>query len=73
VDRVYRLGQKKPVTVWRFIIEGSIEERVLTIQERKRKMVADAFREGTGRKRMVKTTAERLREVSELLSTGIQP
>ncbi|KAF8241560.1 hypothetical protein K440DRAFT_641993 [Wilcoxina mikolae CBS 423.85] len=69
IDRVYRLGQKKPVTVWRIVVEGSIEGRVLGIQEEKRRIVADAFREGKG-KRGRKTREERGREVGVLLGGG---
>ena len=35
VDRVCRIGQKRKVHVTRFIIQNSIEERILQIQERK--------------------------------------
>ncbi|KAJ6034488.1 uncharacterized protein N7446_009238 [Penicillium canescens] len=45
VDRVYRLGQKRATTVWRLVMEDSIEERVLVIQERKRSLMLAAFRE----------------------------
>ncbi|OQE40343.1 hypothetical protein PENCOP_c006G02635 [Penicillium coprophilum] len=50
VDRVYRLGQKRETTVWRLVMEDSIEERVLAIQERKRSLMLAAFRE-TAKKR----------------------
>ncbi|KGO66055.1 Zinc finger, RING-type [Penicillium italicum] len=50
VDRVYRLGQKRETTVWRLVMEDSIEERVLAIQERKRNLMQAAFRE-TAKKR----------------------
>ncbi|KAL6065606.1 putative global transactivator [Balamuthia mandrillaris] len=43
IDRAFRLGQQRPVTVTRFIIKGSIEERILEIQEEKRRMAHDAF------------------------------
>ena len=46
VDRVYRLGQKKEVTVWRLVVGGSIEERVLDVQAEKRDLMSQAFREG---------------------------
>lgn len=36
VDRIHRIGQKNSVQVTRFIIEDSIEEKMLRIQERKR-------------------------------------
>ncbi|KAF2099155.1 hypothetical protein NA57DRAFT_27133, partial [Rhizodiscina lignyota] len=45
VDRVHRLGQKRECRVWRLVMEGSIEERVLSIQEDKRKLMALAFAE----------------------------
>lgn len=38
IDRVHRMGQEEPVKVIRFIIEGSIEGRMLKIQERKKFM-----------------------------------
>lgn len=45
VDRVHRLGQTRPCSVWRLVMEGSIEERVLDIQSEKRKLVGKAFQE----------------------------
>lgn len=47
VDRVYRLGQTRPCTVWRLVMEETIEERVLSIQAGKRKLVGKAFQEET--------------------------
>ncbi|KIJ46404.1 hypothetical protein M422DRAFT_66754 [Sphaerobolus stellatus SS14] len=35
VDRIHRLGQTKPVTTIKLIIEKSIEERLLKVQQRK--------------------------------------
>jgi superfamily II DNA or RNA helicase len=34
-DRAYRIGQDKPVFVYKLIIENSIEEKILQIQEKK--------------------------------------
>ncbi|BDA51349.1 probable ATP-dependent helicase rhp16 [Coccomyxa sp. Obi] len=34
-DRIHRLGQFKPIAVHRFIIAGTIEERILKLQEKK--------------------------------------
>lgn len=45
VDRVHRLGQTRKTKVWRLILEDSVEERVLSIQERKRKLACMAFGE----------------------------
>ncbi len=33
-DRIHRLGQYKPIHVTRFVIAGSIEERILKLQVR---------------------------------------
>jgi SNF2 family DNA or RNA helicase len=35
-DRAHRIGQTKPVFVYNLIVAGSVEERMLTLQERKR-------------------------------------
>jgi SNF2 family DNA or RNA helicase len=35
-DRAYRIGQTKPVFVYNLIVAGSVEERMLALQERKR-------------------------------------
>ncbi|KAF2744112.1 hypothetical protein M011DRAFT_521232 [Sporormia fimetaria CBS 119925] len=45
VDRVYRLGQKRECTVFRLVVKGSVEERVLSIQETKRALMGVAFAE----------------------------
>lgn len=34
-DRIHRLGQYKPIRVVRFVIENTIEERILRLQEKK--------------------------------------
>jgi SWI/SNF-related matrix-associated actin-dependent regulator of chromatin subfamily A3 len=49
VDRVHRLGQRKPTTVFRLVMKSSIEERVLEIQEEKRKLMQLAFAEKAGK------------------------
>jgi SNF2 family DNA or RNA helicase len=34
-DRVYRIGQKNPVTVYRLIVNNSIEEQIMRLQQDK--------------------------------------
>ena len=38
IDRVHRMGQEDEVVVKRFVVKGSVEERMLRIQERKKFM-----------------------------------
>ncbi|KAK3318382.1 SNF2 family N-terminal domain-containing protein [Apodospora peruviana] len=40
VDRVHRLGQKRPVRTVRFIMEGSFEEKMLQLQDKKKKLAS---------------------------------
>lgn len=39
-DRAYRIGQTRPVFVYNLIAAGSVEERMLALQERKRRLAA---------------------------------
>ena len=41
-DRAYRIGQTKPVFVYKLIVAGSVEERMLRLQQRKQAL-ADAI------------------------------
>lgn len=43
VDRAHRIGQTRPVTVTRFTVKDSVEDRILALQAKKRKMVESAF------------------------------
>ncbi|KAL8712307.1 MAG: hypothetical protein Q9220_003458 [cf. Caloplaca sp. 1 TL-2023] len=67
VDRVHRLGQTKPTTVWRLVVDGSIEDRVLDIQADKRKLMMAAFQEKVD-KRAGKTKQARLGDIEKLLA-----
>ncbi len=45
-DRAHRIGQDKPVTVYRLVTEGTIEEKILKLHEQKRDL-ADSLLTGT--------------------------
>jgi len=65
VDRVHRLGQTRPTTVWRLVMEGTVEERVLDIQSEKRELVGKAFQEKQGKTKKTKET--RMADILKLL------
>jgi SNF2 family DNA or RNA helicase len=41
VDRAHRIGQKKKVFTYKFITRNSVEEKILTLQQRKLKLTTD--------------------------------
>ncbi|PRP86642.1 fun thirty related protein Fft2 (predicted) [Planoprotostelium fungivorum] len=46
-DRCHRMGQQKPVTIYRLITEGSIEEHMLMVANSKRKLNDQVLEEGS--------------------------
>ena len=36
IDRAHRIGQTQPVTAYRFVTRGTVEEKILQLQSRKR-------------------------------------
>jgi len=43
IDRVHRIGQKRPVIVTRFVVKGTVEERILELQEKKKMLAQGAL------------------------------
>jgi SNF2 family DNA or RNA helicase len=60
VDRVHRLGQKREVETVRYIMNDSFEEKMLELQDKKKKL-ASLSMDGEGRGRMDKAEAARKR------------
>ena len=71
VDRVHRLGQTREVNVWRLVMGGSIEERVLDVQGEKRRLMGRAFGEREDGKRGGRGRGEgRVGDIRRLLGEG---
>ncbi|PZR13283.1 MAG: helicase [Archangium gephyra] len=47
-DRAYRIGQDKPVFVYRLVSQGTVEERILQLQDKKRALFEAALEGGEG-------------------------
>lgn len=47
VDRTHRIGQDKPVYVYRLVAKGTIESKVLALQEKKTRLFNDVLGEDT--------------------------
>ncbi|WP_303903682.1 DEAD/DEAH box helicase [Thiohalomonas denitrificans] len=47
-DRAHRIGQDKPVFVYKLLTEGTVEEKILALQEQKRRLADNIY--GKGRK-----------------------
>jgi SNF2 family DNA or RNA helicase len=47
-DRAYRIGQDRPVQVHRMITEGTLEDRIATLLERKRELADAVVGSGEG-------------------------
>ncbi|KAF2034663.1 hypothetical protein EK21DRAFT_85239 [Setomelanomma holmii] len=72
VDRVHRLGQKRETKVFRLVVEDSVEERVLGIQEEKRRLMGLAFAEKEAGKRKKRAAGAGVQDLMRLLGQGTQ-
>ena len=64
VDRVHRLGQTRAVTCTRYVMEGSIEERMLVLQKKKTDLAELSI--GKGRLDRAEAAKEKLEELKSL-------
>ncbi|KAK7261117.1 hypothetical protein RIF29_27421 [Crotalaria pallida] len=56
-DRIHRIGQHKPIRIVKFIIENTIEERILKLQEKK-ELVFEGIIDGSSEAQKKLTTEE---------------
>ncbi|CAD5233795.1 unnamed protein product [Bursaphelenchus xylophilus] len=68
-DRIYRMGQKKEVFVKKFICKGTIEQRVLELQEKKLNL-AKSVLDGVAQKNLTKLTMNDLKYLFDLDNKG---
>ncbi|WP_141327108.1 DEAD/DEAH box helicase, partial [Myxococcus sp. AB025B] len=47
-DRAHRIGQERPVNVYRLVSQGTVEERILGLQDKKRALMEAALSEAGG-------------------------
>ena len=63
IDRVHRMGQESEVKVVRFVVAGSIEGRMLKIQERKKFIASSLGMMSEEEKRV-----QRIEDIKDLLT-----
>jgi SNF2 family DNA or RNA helicase len=61
VDRVHRLGQTRPVVTIKFIIENTIEDRLLKVQKRKEALANMTLGQGASKAEVVQRRLDELR------------
>lgn len=62
-DRAYRIGQKNSVYVMKLVAKGTIEEKILALQEKKRQLIDTVIQ--PGETLLSKMTQEEIRELFE--------
>lgn len=66
MDRVHRIGQKEDVKIVRMIARNSIDERILELQEKKKKLAREAFSRKGGPKDRKEISIDDLRALMSL-------
>ena len=64
-DRIYRLGQKKDVFITKFIVNETIEDRILDLQAKKKELASGAFSKSISR---ADARASRISDIQVLIN-----
>jgi SWI/SNF-related matrix-associated actin-dependent regulator of chromatin subfamily A3 len=64
---VHRLGQTRACKVVRLIVEDTIEDQVLEVQAKKRRLAGLAFGEKKGQRNRTQERAEHYRDLERLI------
>jgi SNF2 family DNA or RNA helicase len=59
-DRAHRIGQDKPVFVYKLIVAGSVEEKIVALQARKRALAEGVYGPDTGVGRLLTAGRRRI-------------
>ena len=70
-DRCHRIGQTRPVTVYKLVTEGSVDEKIYEMQERKKLMIGDVLNEGQGNQSNAKKKKEEVQDISMLVAQAL--
>ncbi|KAH7107286.1 SNF2 family N-terminal domain-containing protein [Auriculariales sp. MPI-PUGE-AT-0066] len=69
IDRCNRIGQTKDVNVYQLVAEHTVEQKVLDIQNRKKKLISDAFSGFKSKETPTEKRETRMAELRELLGS----
>lgn len=64
IDRVHRMGQTEEVTVWRYVVKDSVEERMIGKIQAKKKFIAGSL----GMVSEEEKRLQRIEDIQDLLS-----
>ncbi|KAI9296720.1 hypothetical protein K502DRAFT_363891 [Neoconidiobolus thromboides FSU 785] len=71
MDRVHRIGQRSGVEVYKLVVPGTVEDRILALQETKQSLFDGAFgKDGMGQSKSSRLT---LNDLKFLLGVGTKP
>ncbi len=68
IDRAYRIGQDKPVFIYKLVCEGTVEERIIALQKRKATLAQSVYGDEAGLGSML--TAEDLEALFQPLGSS---